>query len=274
MGELILCKQSIAANPYFIEDGALNIYSLEELSYYIAHNVYLLNTEFASKELCHWIGGELGARDLEKQLLDTISQQAPLHIFIGQILTYNGYLTSVEIRDVLQAIASFENKSPTECQKMRADRLMEKEKIVDAIYEYEKMLDDPAVTHGATVFEGDVWHNLGVAYGRLFFFGEASLCFEEAYKRNHKVQSLRSMLAALRCNKDETHFKELVDTYFIPQDMVDEICEEVTMLSAKEQIHVFDEKIQQALQKDEDRENVIGPILDQWKVDYNHLCRI
>lgn len=274
MGELILCKQSIAANPYFIEDGALNIYSLEELSYYIAHNVYLLNTEFASKELCRWIGGELGVRDLEKQLLDTISQQAPLHIFIGQILTYNGYLTSVEIRDVLQAIASFENKSPTECQKMRADRLMEKDKIVDAIFEYEKMLDDPAVTHGATVFEGDVWHNLGVAYGRLFFFGEASLCFEEAYKRNHKVQSLRSMLAALRCNKDETHFKELVDTYFIPQDMVDEICEEVTMLSAKEQIHDFDEKIQQALQQGEDRENVIGPILDQWKVDYNHLCRI
>ena len=55
---------------------------------------------------------------------------------------------------------------------------------------------------------------------------------------------------------------------------MDEICEEVTMLSAKEQIHVFDEKIQQALQRDEDRENVIGPILDRWKVDYNHLCRI
>lgn len=43
MGELILCRQSIAANPYFIEDGALNVYSLEELSYYIAHNVYLLS---------------------------------------------------------------------------------------------------------------------------------------------------------------------------------------------------------------------------------------
>ena len=42
MGELILCRQSIAANPYFIEDGALNVYSLEELSYYIARNVYLL----------------------------------------------------------------------------------------------------------------------------------------------------------------------------------------------------------------------------------------
>lgn len=162
MGELILCRQSIAANPYFIEDGALNVYSLEELSYYIAHNVYLLNAEFASKELCLWIGGELGARDLEKQLLDTLSNQAPLHIFIGQILNYSGYLTSVEIRDLLQAIASFENKSPTECQKMRADRLMEKDKIVDAIFEYEKMLDDPAVTHGPTAFEGDIWHNLAL----------------------------------------------------------------------------------------------------------------
>ena len=157
---------------------------------------------------------------------------------------------------------------------MRADRLMEKDKIVDAIFEYEKMLDDPAVTHGPTAFEGDIWHNLGVAYGRLFFFGEASLCFEEAYKRNHKPQSLRSMLAALRCNKDQKHFDELVDKYFIPQDMVDEICEEVTMLSTLEEIHVFDEKIQKALATETGRSQVIGSILSSWKVDYNHLCRI
>ena len=32
MGELILCRQSIAANPYFIEDGALNVYSMVKRS--------------------------------------------------------------------------------------------------------------------------------------------------------------------------------------------------------------------------------------------------
>ena len=51
MGELILCKQSIAATPFFLEDAALNVYSLEELSYYISKNTYLLNANFISTEL-------------------------------------------------------------------------------------------------------------------------------------------------------------------------------------------------------------------------------
>ena len=44
MGELIYCKNSIAKTPYYIEDAGLNIYSLEELSYYIYNNPYLIDT--------------------------------------------------------------------------------------------------------------------------------------------------------------------------------------------------------------------------------------
>lgn len=273
MGELILCRQEIAANPYFIEDASLNIYSLEELSYYIAENVYLLNAQFMSKDLCRWIGKELGCRDLEKTLVDAISQKAPLHVFIGQILTYNGYLTNSEIRDVLKTIASFENKSPAECQKMRADRLMEKDKIVDAIYEYEQMLDDPKVLHGATVFEGDVWHNLGVAYARLFFFSEASCCFEEAYKRNHRQDSLRMMLSAVLCMEDEKRFEQLKDQYFIPEDMVSEIRQEMETAASSKEIQAFCSQMEKQLQGDCFLEESFE-ILTRWKVDYNRLCRI
>ena len=42
MGELILARTGVAANPYYIDELSLNIYSLEELSYYIYHNVWLL----------------------------------------------------------------------------------------------------------------------------------------------------------------------------------------------------------------------------------------
>ena len=41
MGELILCNQNMAAFPYYVEEAAIGVYSLEELSYYICHNVYL-----------------------------------------------------------------------------------------------------------------------------------------------------------------------------------------------------------------------------------------
>ena len=51
MGELILCSEPIAAMPYYLEGVSLNIYSLEELSYYIMHNTYLIERDFMNEEL-------------------------------------------------------------------------------------------------------------------------------------------------------------------------------------------------------------------------------
>ena len=277
MGELILCEKPIAANPIFMEEVSLNLYSLEELSYYIANNVYLLNANFISMDLCHWVGRELGYKDLEKQLMESVRNQVPLHIFVGQILTYSGYLTTQEIRTVLEVIASFENKSEVECQKMRADRLMEKEKIVDAIYEYEHMIDDGLLNQAPAHVEGDVWHNLGCAYAKLFFFPEACSCFEEAYRRNHKTESLRSMLACMRCAKDEERFEALVKKYFVPEDMALSIKEEVTAMSRQDEIREFaafmDEWYANVAESGQDSGKV-RRIINQWKEEYNRLCQI
>lgn len=277
MGELIICKQPIAANPFYLEDSAINIYSLEELSYYIANNVYLLNADFISTELCNWIGRELGIRELEKQLLDCIKERNPLHVFVGYILTYCGYLTNQEIRQVLETISSFENKSKAECQKMRADRLMEHHKIVDAIYEYEHMIDDGLLKNATREFEGDVWHNLGAAYARLFFFEEAALCFEEAYMRNRKEASLRLLLACFRCNKNEEGFEKIVEKYYVSDQIVASVKEEVTALSRQDSIQEFDKKIDGMhfmADSREDYNEQIQEILEDWKKDYNRLCRI
>ena len=52
MGELILCSQQLAAMPYYIENVSLNVYSLDELCYYIKNNTCLLDADFMDDELC------------------------------------------------------------------------------------------------------------------------------------------------------------------------------------------------------------------------------
>ena len=103
MGEMIYCRCPIAATPYYIEEVSLNVYSLEELSYYIQHNVYLLNQDFMSQDLCNWIGRELGLKTLMNELQEMITEGKPLHIFVGKILMETGYLTNAEIRTLLEA---------------------------------------------------------------------------------------------------------------------------------------------------------------------------
>ena len=90
MGTLIYCKHPMAEIPYFIDEAGLNVYSLEELSYYMLNNVYLLGNDFMSVELCNWIGRELKLNKLAGELLDLIQNSAPLHIFVGKILSSCG----------------------------------------------------------------------------------------------------------------------------------------------------------------------------------------
>ena len=67
MGELLLCHEPMAAEPYLIEESGMHLYSLEELSFYIANNVYLLDGSFMKEELCLWIEIQTGHQALESQ---------------------------------------------------------------------------------------------------------------------------------------------------------------------------------------------------------------
>lgn len=276
MGELILCHRSIAAVPYYIEEISLNVYSLEELSYYIVHNVYLLNDEFMCTDLCNWIGRELGSKHLQEQLLNLLTETTPLHIFVGHILQASGYLTSKEIKDTLELIASFENKSDLECRKMRADRLMDKGKLSDAIYEYENLIDISKDTESQE-FQGNVWHNLGTAYGRLFFFEEAAMCFEQAYIRNRRRQSLIAMLHALRCGRLETEFAQAIAKYQVTEEERDRIIQEVSRVSQSDKIIEFKDHLEEMRISTPDSDQYLERLrqqLDVWKSEYIELCGI
>ena len=275
MGELILCHHSIAANPYYMDELSLNIYSLEEMSYYISHNVYLLNAGFMSNELCRWIGSELSMKELSETLYRMIEENMPLHVFVGHLLSACGYLSTSEIRNTVAVIETFENKSEAECAKMRADRLMEKERVVDAIYEYEELIDGELSM--SDELKGQIWHNLGTAFARLFFFDEAADCYEEAYRFGHKSASLKSLLYALICAGDDEELSRIKVRYQIPDDMAENIKATAKRVSQSEEITGFSERLRNLRggnsSQDEYHEQ-LSRIVDEWKDEYSRMCRI
>ncbi len=272
---MILCKRQIAATPFYMDELSMNIYSLEELSYYIFHNVYLLNAEFMSVDLCNWIGREMGMKDLATGLLDLLKENVPLHIFVGRILNSCGYLTVAEIRDTLQIISVFENKSEAECKKIRADRLMEKNRIVDAIYEYESLLDTSSNIGDALL--GDIRHNLGTAYAKLFFFTEAANNYEQAYRKNHRRVSLRSMLLAYYMSGNDDDYRAALHRYQVSEEDDEGLRGEVARLSEQSDIREFDERLEY-MRADYSEQTAyirqLSAIVEDWKNDYERLCRM
>lgn len=193
MGELHLCSHELASVPYYIENIALNVYSLEELCYYLKQNIDLVEPSFMDGELILWIRGELRLSSLADRLYQLKKEDGRLSEFIAALADGCSYCTKEEVRKMQQAVADFENKSETECKKIRADRLLKKKRYGASILEYRRILEIPGVSG---TFAGNIWHNLGTAYAGLFLFKEAADCYGKAFIKNRNPVSLKQQQTA------------------------------------------------------------------------------
>ena len=97
MAGLILCRTRYAQRPYYISNMGVNIYSLEELCYYIYNNIYLIGTDLFDEGLTDYISGELGEKELAEQLEFLITENAGLSELVMTVLRYSNAVHNYEI---------------------------------------------------------------------------------------------------------------------------------------------------------------------------------
>lgn len=234
MGELLLCNQEIASIPYYIETISLNIYSLEELSYYFMQYIDLIEPGCMDEELCKWIRQELKLPSLADKLDKMVKEGGSLADFVSAILTSCNYCTLDEITRIRKKLSVFDNKNEIEGRKIRADRFLAQERYAVCIREYQKLLDMPQVLEGSSLLVGNIWHNLGTAYAGLFLFDKAKACYESAYRRNANQLSMQQAAEAERLANKE---------WLQEADVIENMSEQTT------------------------------DILEQWQNEYRRSCR-
>ncbi len=199
MSSYILCQVKRAALPYYIENISTNIYSMEELCFYLYHNIYLLDSTIINEELCFWIRDELGLKKLGQKLYGLLDENLKIGDFILPIFKEINYLSLEEFRQLNQQIQKLSQEPPVLRQKMKGDYLMEHRKYVNAIKVYQKALHEKIEKKeeqdvlGAQ-FIGEIYHNMGCAYARMFQMEEAVHCFSIAYNHLRTYTSIKSYL--------------------------------------------------------------------------------
>ena len=251
MGELFICNEPIAALPYYIEGISWNVYSLEELCYYVEHNTYLLEKDFMSEELCTWVGKELKNLKLAERLRDIMRMDGRLSEFVLVLLVECGYCSRETIKEIIRIVRDMEEKSDFECNKVRADRLMEKEKYLSSIYEYKSLLESNEAGEQSKELLGNIWHNLGTAYARLFLFQEAMHCYDKAYALNGNPESQAAIQMAGRCL---THDVQVENSDFV------EKLEAIAVLNTREHRSQYNK--------------AVSDVIFNWKEEYRRICRI
>ena len=89
----ILCQTKRAKLPYFIENISTNVYSIEELCYYLYHNLYLIDQTIMNEGLCSWIQEELELPALAAKLRSKISKFASAEDIVYPVFKEINYLT-------------------------------------------------------------------------------------------------------------------------------------------------------------------------------------
>ena len=198
MSSLILCRTKEAVRPYHIRDMGVRIYTLEELCYLVYNNIYVISKDFFSDSLINFIGEETGEVKLSARLKQLKDNGGSLTEMVITLFMYADYYTVDELEAIKEVLSTLNSQSVCERLKTRGDTYLENSCFYSAIRNYEKILDSPVDTTLPAYFYAKVYHNMGVAYARLFIYDQAESYFNQAYKISQHDEAKKCAIAARR----------------------------------------------------------------------------
>lgn len=197
MSYILFCKEHTANKPFYIADLRKNIYTIEELCYYIYCNPSLCKEELLSPRLFSWIGSELKLVDLSESMKTLIQKNPEPAKVASQIFAYADYLTKPQREAVCERIRKYSLLSIYERKKMRADSYVAEKNYREAIIDYEEILEKGYCKNLKE--EYNILYNMGCCYGALFYYDLAYGWFMKAADKQEDSQD--ACLGALFCKR-------------------------------------------------------------------------
>jgi len=198
MSGYILCQTKKAEVPYFVENISANIYSLEELCYYLYHNLYLIDQTIMNEGLCNWIRDELNLPRLAEKLRPVIGKFASAEDLLYPIFKEINYLSYEELKALNVQLTELDQMPVALREKRKGDSMMENAMYVNAIRVYQSLLERKDLEMAREGLTARVYHNLGCAYSYLFQMEKAVECFWKAYISAKREEDLLCYLIAFR----------------------------------------------------------------------------
>ncbi|MDD6101668.1 MAG: hypothetical protein PUB67_00980 [Clostridiales bacterium] len=213
MGKFIFCIGNKAKTPYTFSSTGVSVYTMEELCYYLYHNIDTLEEDLSSQSLVTWIGTELGIKDRADFLDQLMQRGAGLKDLVVSIFCSTDYYTEEEINHLISEIDALYDMLPVERKKRHADMLMKFGRHCEAGFEYRSLIDDKDFVQLSDVDQGNVYHNTAVINAREGRFQTAARYFDKAYRKNHNRESLCQYLYSLKLSGDDEAFDREINSY-------------------------------------------------------------
>ena len=210
MGRLIQCCGRLAKRPYHFQLGDTRVYSIEEVCYFIAHNIYLLQRDIFGKGFVNWVREELALTELADKLEAMSTREDALKDVVVTICCSCDYFDEPQINEMVHIMEETEHLPERECRKIKADTQLQSGCYESAVEGYQAILRSEDMMQASPAEYAPLYHNIGVALGLLGEYLQASDYFLRAYETNKKEKSLQCYLAALHLSGNEQAWQEAV----------------------------------------------------------------
>lgn len=251
--------------PYEIETIKTKVYSLEEINFFIFHNIHLVYREFFCEALFAYIETELERKDIADGLRDLAAQEADLKDFIRYLLKESHYYSANELRVVSSYVMNIDYMSDAERLKIEADSYYRIGKLESALRVYFTILSNREKEELSAAFYAQIAYAIGVIYARLFMSRNANSFFTYAYELYPDPAYARACVYMALVNNDEEELLHAIIKFSISDDTLETIRARVGAL--RREIETSDDTVNFIY----DFENGINSqtIIDNWKEEYH-----
>ena len=272
---MYMCLGALSTTPYFLSGLGVNIYSMDELCYYLCVNAYILDNDLIDVRLCDYMRDNLKMPELAAKLRMMIKANKTLGEMVTTILIDTDYCNEEEIARIKQILVDNASLSFAAKRKVRGDNLLCANKYPRAIEEYQYVLSVLKKEEEPELYSS-ILHNVGCAYSMMFLLDKAGTYFKQAYELDGTRESLVDYLICLRL----TASKEEYDRIVVKNGYDDRVALEAVRIMTSAREAMIETPCGDAMKKILDIRDggrisefyrTIDDTLDEWKLDYRRM---
>ena len=175
-----VCMGQRLQKPYVI-GAQTDIFSLEEMCYYIAEHADMLDQSFMREELADAME-QMELFDLARDLRQLLHFQGSLHTFCRMILEEAAYVPEDKMAELMEILTENEALSPLGRKQKQADGLFAQKAYMQAITLYRELLREETEQENKAA----LLTQIGKCMAQLFEYKLAAEQFMESYRLGRK----------------------------------------------------------------------------------------
>ena len=144
MRESLICIGKIGKKGYYFEDTGIQIFSYEELCYYLKRHMICYIHTLPGEDLLVYLRDELGLEKLYKQLIRLTDPEKDQMKYFSALFREGHYFNEDEIRDILDEYRSLMNAPVYRQKKWMGDLLVRSGRSARALESYQEALVEKA----------------------------------------------------------------------------------------------------------------------------------